>query len=269
MTMDLHAETPSSSGRHTLRWFQAAALACGLLVAVLCPRIALAEIPVQVELSTGSDDLRDGNQAFFSAIFTDGTTTPEQLLSRGLSGSSRVTSTVNLPDTAVRRRIRGFVIRHDGSPRSGWPFDTYDNWDLKRVVVTHSGSVLYNSRDDSEAVDFVHRFTGQSRSITTIVRAAAGEPDFMIANMLRVPRGVQVTVRNTGANGRTSQVTCWVTGRLTTRSASLFVAGGGGRVSVTVGLALPRGTTTCAVEGTDLAGRPERMTANNVMRRVF
>ena len=266
--MDLHAKTPSLSSRHSLRWFQAAALAGGLLVAVLCPRIALAVIPVQVELSAGSDDLRDGNRAFFSVILTDGTTTPEQVLSRGLSGNSRGTATVNLPDTAVSSRIRGFVLRHDGSPRSGWPFDTYDNWDLKRVVVTHSGSVIYNSRDDSEAIDFVHRFTGQSRSITKIVRAAADEPDFLIANMLRVPRGVQVTVRNTGANGRTSQVSCWVTGRLSTRSASLFVARGG-RVSVTVGLALPRGTTTCTVDGTDLAGRPERMTANNVMRRSF
>lgn len=131
---------------------------------------------IRVEVVTGSDDLRGGNNAFVSLNLTDGTSTPERSFATNLQQNSRFRRTVtfDMPTAIPLTTIRSVTIRHDGSPRSGHPFDSYDNWDLQKLTVTlldssgNSVGNIYNSINDSNPNRrvFLHRFTGDSRQLT-------------------------------------------------------------------------------------------------------
>lgn len=134
--------------------------------------------PIRLDVVTGSDDLRDGNKAFVSLNLTDGTSTREQVFATNLGQNSRFSRVVTFetPAGIPLSRIRSVTIRHDGSPRSGHPFDSYDNWDLQRLSVTlldRSGNTIgniYNSINDTnpERRIFLFRFTGDQRQLTVL-----------------------------------------------------------------------------------------------------
>ena len=120
---------------------------------------------MKVYLTTGSDDLRGGgNAAFISVRYEDGTSSPEYRMEGGLGQNSANTKTIVLDRTVVNvLDVKNISIRHDGSPRAGQPFDTYDNWDLQvlRVVLVMSGGVernIVNQRGNP-----LYRFTGAQR----------------------------------------------------------------------------------------------------------
>lgn len=111
----------------------------GLFILAIClgclPTGAFAQTHMQVRIATGQDDLRGGNRTFISLVLTNGEVLPEQVLSSGLGSGSNTTIAVTFPQTVAAAQIRSIRIRHDGNPRSGHPFDTYDNWDLKTLRV--------------------------------------------------------------------------------------------------------------------------------------
>ena len=96
---------------------------------------AFAQTRVQVQITTGGDDQRGGNRSYISLMLTNGEALPEQLLSSGLGGGTTRTISVTFPQTVAAAQIRSIRIRYDGNPRSGEPFDHYDNWDLKTLLV--------------------------------------------------------------------------------------------------------------------------------------
>lgn len=117
-------------------------------------------------VSTGTDDLRGGNTAFIKVNFTDNTTSPEYVLSTGMGGSTAITFTRALDKVITNlNEIKNIEIRHDGSPRAGNPFDTYDNWNLQYIRVTfviNGGEQIFNAAMGNPAV----RFTGDYRIYT-------------------------------------------------------------------------------------------------------
>lgn len=141
-----------------------------------CPPNAFAETTLFVRIVTGSDDLRGGNTAFISLVRTDGRVIPEQVLSGGEGGGAESIRSVTFPETVSARGIRSIRIRHDGNPRSGHPFDTYDNWNLSalRVQLVDASCrttwhLLYDSARDRGFTGV--RFTGALRQIDSPVRA--------------------------------------------------------------------------------------------------
>jgi hypothetical protein len=125
-----------------------------------------------VRLTTGSDDLRGGNNAFIRLNLTDGTSTAtERRLGGGFGQNSVVSKCVTFSETLSLNQIRSVTIRHDGSPRPGQPFDNYDNWDLQALTVSLADSRcnpvsnIYNSANDPRRRRFVQRFTGDTRQI--------------------------------------------------------------------------------------------------------
>ncbi len=152
----------------------------GLLLTCFAANQAHAQVfnQIYVVMTTGSDDLRGGNHAFISVNFSDGTSTDEVALTTnsaatGSFGQNGVVSGVwTFQDEEDFSKISGVTIRHDGSPRAGNPFDTYDNWDLKAIRISAltdgsgpRGVNIYNSRNDSNHRTNVIRFTGDARSI--------------------------------------------------------------------------------------------------------
>ncbi|MCG6137131.1 MAG: hypothetical protein MET45_21270 [Nostoc sp. LLA-1] len=130
--------------------------------------IAKAKTNVMVRMTTGSDDLRGGNNAFISLNLVDGTSTREVNLGGGFGQNSVVTQRVTFTskNPISPNQISSVTIRHDGRPRPGHPFDGYDNWDLQRISVSLAdGRNIYNSVNDSARRRFVQRFTGQTRQI--------------------------------------------------------------------------------------------------------
>ena len=121
-------------------------------------------------ISTGADDLRgNGNQAYVTVNYDNGTTSPEYALGGGFANNSVVTKTVNLePNITDLDIIKNIVIRHNGSPRSGQPFDSYDNWDLQsiRVALVYTGGVERNIINHNG--NPLIRFTGALRVKTWI-----------------------------------------------------------------------------------------------------
>ncbi|MEA5571102.1 hypothetical protein [Calothrix sp. UHCC 0171] len=134
-------------------------------VGLLSSTSALAETNIVVQMTTGSDDLRGGNNAFISLNLVDGTSTPEVSLGGGFGQNSRVRKRVTFRRTVSLAQIRSITIRHDGSPRRGHPADGYDNWDLQKVSASLAGRNIYNSVNDGPRSQFVQRFTGQTRQI--------------------------------------------------------------------------------------------------------
>ncbi|MFZ4545183.1 MAG: hypothetical protein ACOYOA_14110 [Saprospiraceae bacterium] len=92
---------------------------------------------MKVNLVTGGDDLRGGNFAYITVNYTDGTTSAEYNIGGGFANGSS-----NTKDFPLNRalgsiaEVKNILLRHDGKPRAGNPFDTYDNWDLKSIKVT-------------------------------------------------------------------------------------------------------------------------------------
>ncbi len=123
---------------------------------------------ISVRMTTGSDDLRGGNNAYLLLNFTDGTPSEEVCLGGGFGQNSEVTKIVKISGSGNVSDIKSVTLRHDGSPRAGQPFDTYDNWDLQAIMLMTEGDYLniYNSRNDRRRNEFVRRFTGDLRSIT-------------------------------------------------------------------------------------------------------
>jgi hypothetical protein len=120
---------------------------------------------VKVFLTTGSDDLRGGgNQAYMTVHYTDGTSSSEYPLGGGFGQNSAITKVITINKLVKStEEIQKITIRHDGSPRAGQPFDTYDNWDLQvlRVVLVMSDKSEKNMVN--ERGNPLVRFTGAER----------------------------------------------------------------------------------------------------------
>lgn len=130
-----------------------------------------------VTLTTGSDDLRGGgNTAFITVNYANGTTSPEYNLGGGFANNSRVSKNITLNiDVTDLNQIRNIVIRHNGSPRAGFPADTYDNWNLQALRVAF---VIRNVEQNyiNQSGNPLVRFTGQLRNRTFLPPAPA--PDY-------------------------------------------------------------------------------------------
>jgi hypothetical protein len=118
--------------------------------------------------------LRGGNTAHVTVNYTDGTTSTEVSLGGGYANNSLTTKNVTLPKHITDlSQVKNIMIRHDGSPRAGQPFDTYDNWDLGRLRVTF---MIANKEWDfiNESGAPLVRFTGQLRNKIFAPAPAAG-----------------------------------------------------------------------------------------------
>jgi hypothetical protein len=116
--------------------------------------------------------LRTGNNAFIRLNLINGTSTStERRLGGGFGQNSVITKCVVFSETIPLNQIRSLTLRHDGSPRRGQPFDTYENWDLQALTVSLADSRcnpvsnIYNSANDPNRNRFVQRFTGSIRQI--------------------------------------------------------------------------------------------------------
>lgn len=120
---------------------------------------------MRVYLTTGADDLRGGgNLAYVTVNYTNGTTSPEYSLGGGFGQNSRITKNITLNiDVTDLSQVKNIAIRHNGSPRAGNPFDTYDNWDLQSIKVAFD---IRNQNADfiNESGNPLVRFTGQLRN---------------------------------------------------------------------------------------------------------
>lgn len=120
---------------------------------------------MRVYLTTGADDLRGGgNLAYITVNYTNGTTSPEYSLGGGFGQNSRITKNITLNiDVTDLSQVKNIAVRHNGSPRAGQPFDTYDNWDLQAIKVAFD---IRNQNADfiNESGNPLVRFTGQLRN---------------------------------------------------------------------------------------------------------
>jgi len=244
-----------------------------VLAIVLNPTLlTTAQTHILVLVESGRDDLRGGNSAFINLVLCDGTLLTEQRLSNGLDGDTTSKVSITFPETVPEIRIRSVRIRHDGNPRSGHPFDTYDNWDLKRLRVRLADasfvavSRLYDSARDPLFHGKAVRFTGDHRQADFVARTCGSEPDFVIERVLQVPRGVQVMVKNVGeASGRVVRVNVQGFGNVV--RADIDRGGdvpAGGQVLLPTVAFSGRGTVRFWVEGVDGSGSPETLTGNNL-----
>lgn len=133
---------------------------------------------IRVFITTGSDDLRGGNNAYLTFNLKNRTSSREYPLGGAFGHDSVIEKEICLDAAVDLTTIKSITLRHDGSPRSGHPFDSYDNWDLislRIVGVTDDGEEIniYNSAFDPQRNRFVKRFTGSGRIITLFKRLAA------------------------------------------------------------------------------------------------
>lgn len=146
-----------------------------LLISIFSVNMAQADTVMKVYLTTGGDDLRGGgNTAHITVNYADGTTSAEYSLGGGYANNSLTTKNVTLPKNITDlSQVKNIMIRHNGSPRAGQPFDTYDNWDLSRLRVTF---LMVNKEFDfvNEAGAPLVRFTGQLRNKIFAPAPAAG-----------------------------------------------------------------------------------------------
>ena len=103
---------------------------------------------LKITVMTGQDELRGGNQFFFTLHMRNGFSFPEMSASLANGLASNSTYTFEMPvfnspaeNNLNYKDIAGFTIRHDGRPRNGHPFDTYDNWDCRSVLLDWDGRV--------------------------------------------------------------------------------------------------------------------------------
>ncbi len=245
----------------------------GLAITVLMVFLSIAanaQTHILLRIRTGSDDLRgDGNRAFLTPILFD-RELPEREISKGLVSDSLKRITFTLPETISAEMVKGFRIRHDGNPRNGHPFDTYDNWDMVSLTALITDArlrpiaTLYESKSDPGFAHRVLRFTAEKREHIFRCRSSEAEPDFVIHRVGALTRGVQLIVQNTGRGiGRVTRIEVSgsggaVVGRFDTRVLP------GQTVALAVGF-LRGGRVTCVVSGTDDGGAPEAVTWNNIL----
>lgn len=110
---------------------------------------------IEVVVKTGGDDLRGGNEAFLQI---DGT---KFSLNNKAGWGNNTSKTIRITSCKITANSSLSLI-HDGSPRSGNPFDSYDNWNQDYILIraySKSGQakVLYESSEKT-------RFTGDKRS---------------------------------------------------------------------------------------------------------
>lgn len=132
--------------------------------------LAQTGVDIEVNLTTGSDDLRGSNNAVVKFNLRNNTSTREYDLGGGFGQNSSVQKKITLDYPIDIRQVRSITLRHDGSPRS--TFDTYDNWDLQAVEIAmldqdNGGEpmAVYNSASDARRSRFVTRFTGDNRQV--------------------------------------------------------------------------------------------------------
>lgn len=261
----------------TVRGISSFILATGFFVS--SPGWAGAQTRLLVRIDSGGDDLRGGNRAFMNLVRIDGTELTEQLLSRGLGNNRTSVREVTFPETVDANQIRSIRIRHDGNPRSGHPFDTYDNWDLKRLWVGLSNddsfnviSTLYTSTRDSSVGNRIAVFTGSLRQIDLPIRAIDGEPDFIITAIRRSirPGRTRVFIRNIGSGtGTVTTAVCSKPGSSSEIFPNITLEAGESTFE-DIAVAPSLGSVVeCAVSGIDSSGRPETVTANNRSSRRF
>lgn len=146
-----------------------------LLFSAFFLNVAQADTVMKVYLTTGGDDLRGGgNTAHITVNYADGTTSPEYSLGGGYANNSLTTKSITLPKNITElSQVTNIMIRHNGSPRAGQPFDTYDNWDLGRLRVTF---MIANKEWDfvNQSGAPLVRFTGQLRNKIFAPAPAAG-----------------------------------------------------------------------------------------------
>lgn len=250
-------------------------ICCSLLpvLGFVCyPMLANAQTTLQAQISSGSDDLRNGNTAFINLVLINGEVLTEQILSRGLGSFKTSTTSVVFSRTVNAAQIRSIRIRHDGNPRSGHPFDAYDTWDLRtlRVNLVGIGSpLLYDSARDSSVGGVVKRFNSKLRQIDIPIRPIGNEPDFIVTGIsASLTGGLRVMIQNVGlGTGKLTRVTCSTFSRAIERYEDTTLAVGQ-RVTIPINL-VASGTVTCAPSGVDTAGRPEAVTANNRFSQSF
>ena len=92
---------------------------------------------MRVYLTTGTGELRGGNNAYMKINYSDGvSSSPEYNLEGGFVQNSMNTVFIRTHRAVASvSEISSIVIRHDGSPRQGHPFDTYGNWTLQAIRV--------------------------------------------------------------------------------------------------------------------------------------
>ncbi|MBL7816511.1 MAG: hypothetical protein JNL70_15940 [Saprospiraceae bacterium] len=138
--------------------------------------IAQAGSVMKVYLTTGGDDLRGGNNAYITVNFINGTTSPEYNLGGGFANNSRINKNITLNvDVTDLSQVKNIAIRHNGSPRAGQPFDTYDNWDLQALTVTfviRGQEEKFINTSDNPLV----RFSGQLRNRVFIPTGSTPPP---------------------------------------------------------------------------------------------
>lgn len=122
---------------------------------------------LKVYLTTGSDDLRGGNAAYLTVHYTDGSSSFEFALGGGYKQNSTKTIPINLRRSVANvSAIKSITVRHDGSPRAGQPFDSYDNWDLQSIRV----ALVLPNGEERNVINLtsnpVVRFTGELRTQT-------------------------------------------------------------------------------------------------------
>ena len=111
---------------------------------------------IEVELTTGGDDLRGGNEAFLEI---DGR---KYSLNKKAGWNNNTTNKVRITLCKLKANSSLKLI-YDGSPRSGNPFDSYDNWNLDKIIIRAYTTerkviIIYNSNNTT-------RFTGENRTI--------------------------------------------------------------------------------------------------------
>jgi hypothetical protein len=135
-----------------------------------------AQTVMKVSLITGSDDLRDGNNAFITVNYSNGTTSPEYRIGGGFANNSSKTVNITLNRLlSSSADVKNVVLRHDGSPRAGQPFDTYDNWNLQTIRVAFSIG-KEEKTCINETGNPLARFTGQLRNRTFNMACGGGTP---------------------------------------------------------------------------------------------
>lgn len=136
------------------------------ILATLFINVANSQSIMTVKLTTGGDDLRSGNTAYITVNYSNGTTSKEYSLGGGFANNSFITKNIRLDRLLSNTsEISYITIRHDGAPRAGNPFDTYDNWDLQILRVT---LVMPNGTEQNiinSSGNPLKRFTGAIRTL--------------------------------------------------------------------------------------------------------
>lgn len=262
---------PDGNTSDVRQWFNYGFVRFIVALAILAfPVLATAQATVNV--GTGIDDLRGGNTASMRLILTDGSVIEaNRLLTTRNNGFSGNTNSRGIPlrftGVTDASQIRAVQIIHDGNPRSGEPFDTYDNWDLRSLKIHWGFSLLYDSARDPRFFDGVVRFSGDFRILEIPLRAGADEADFVITGIIGSPRGLMVTVQNIGnGNGIVRRIACSTFGRTTTLDVADGNLASGASNDFRVSF-VPSGRVTCFVAGTNSDGSAETVTTNNVFSR--